>query len=901
MDPADASFAQTSTGRRVGLDDATMDFDGPSPAVRALPARLGRYHVLERIGAGGMGVVLAAYDPDLDRKVALKLLRDDSSPFGSPVRLLREAQALARLSHPNVVQIYDAGMVDGQVFIAMEFVRGQDLRTWLKGQKRSPAEIVRVFLEAGRGLAAAHDAGLVHRDIKPDNLLVGVDGRVRVADFGLAREGDSSIEDGDPAPPREGPLALSLTRAGALLGTPAYMSPEQHLGHTVDARSDQFSFCVALWEALYGRRPFVGENPTTAAEAVLGGQIGEPGEAAPRRYAEVLRRGLARQPEERWPSMHALLAALARDPRRARRTRLGAVALVAALGAAAFAALLSRDPEAGVCNGAAEELAAAWGPERRSAVAAALEGARDPDVPVRALAGLDRFAATWQQAHRDACLDHHRGEQSATLLDARMRCLAGRRAALASAATVLAEGGADQDAAQVVARLPAIATCSDVEAVLAAAPPPDDPALAREAAQIDARLSDARARHHAGDLATAMARAREAAEAARSAGLDGSRAEALLVLGQTAMTAYEWKVAREALTEAGPLALAARRDEVAAEALARALYIAGVHDGERDAARAALPIAEAVARRLPEPHEALARLFNNRGAIALAERDREAAHRDFVRALDTLQRAPVVDPIDLALYRNNTAVSDPDPAVRSETLRAATEALEATLGPNHRLALELRLSQAHYDPDPAVGARVLAATCPLLATYYPDEASTCVRCFYTQGQHEHLLGRQADAAASFARALACPERGAVTQGAAAQSAFFRSKAAAFLALLDERPADAVAHAESGRASVWPYRHLPHAAAELPEFGLVRGRALAALGRADEARAVLTDVEAELARTVDRELLTLPRLLLAASRDALASLPPATDAHETVSHGTAPETVRAPPLRPGVPL
>ncbi|MDC0675497.1 hypothetical protein [Nannocystis radixulma] len=186
------------------------------------------------------------------------------------------------------------------------------------------------------------------------------------------------------------------------------------------------------------------------------------------------------------------------------------------------------------------------------------------------------------------------------------------------------------------------------------------------------------------------------------------------------------------------------------------------------------------------------------------------------------------------------------------------------------------MSQAHYDPDPAVGARVLAVTCPQLASYYPEDSNACALCFYVQGQYEYHLGRQTDALASFAGALACLDRGATTKGGAALSAVLGSKVAAFMALLDDRPADAIAHAESARASVWPYRHLPHAAAELPELDLVRGRALVALGRTDEARAALAQAAAELARTVDSELRTLPRLLLAATRDALAALPHAAD-------------------------
>src|SRR4051812_10268762 len=228
---------------------------------------VGRYVVLERIGSGGMGVVYAAYDPELDRKVALKLLRPDRAGAAgeAALRLQRGAQAIARLSDPHVVAVYDAGTFGDQVFVAMELMEGRTLRQWLGEGKRGWREIVDVFVAAGRGLAAAHAAGLVHRDFKPDNVLLGTDGRVKVADFGLARPvGDADPGGGEAAlmesPGSRGLLATPLTEWGVAMGTPAYMAPEQLRGERADARSDQFSFCVALWEALYGRKPFAGES-----------------------------------------------------------------------------------------------------------------------------------------------------------------------------------------------------------------------------------------------------------------------------------------------------------------------------------------------------------------------------------------------------------------------------------------------------------------------------------------------------------------------------------------------------------------------------------------------------------------------------------------------------------------
>nr|WP_276603319.1 protein kinase [Nannocystis pusilla] len=301
----------------------------------AAPAKIGRFTVLRQIGAGGMSVVYAAYDERLDRRIAVKLLRSGEST-DNQARLLREAQAMARLSHPNVVAVHEVGAWEQQVYVAMEFVRGPNLREWLQAVPRDIREIREVFVAAGRGLAAAHHAGLVHRDFKPANVLVGDDGRVRVGDFGLVRHaGDEPLDGPAPAPvlaaslvqagaPVE--LSTTLTQTGAILGTPAYMSPEQHLGRPVDARSDQFSFCVALYEALYGAPPFAGRDLFELVRRVLAGAVSPVPEDSkvPAWLRRAILRGLAVDPAARWPGMDDLLDELERDPERAWRIRRGA-------------------------------------------------------------------------------------------------------------------------------------------------------------------------------------------------------------------------------------------------------------------------------------------------------------------------------------------------------------------------------------------------------------------------------------------------------------------------------------------------------------------------------------------------------------------------------------------------
>ena len=314
----------------VALDSTVFPgLDDTCPPVEP-ETRVGRYIVRSGVGAGAMGRVYAAYDPTLDREVALKLLHPSAGSAHLEARLLREAKAMARLAHhPEVVPVYDAGRHGAQLFIAMEFVEGGTLRAWLATRPRSWREIVAVFQRAGRGLAHAHARGLVHRDFKPDNVLVGRDGRVRVTDFGLARV----LRDvADAAPISSGPthragarraVDASLTRTGTLVGTPAYMAPEQLDGGNADARSDIFSFCVALYEALYGERPFKGSTVAQLRDVTSRGRISPPrgDRGVPRGLGRALRMGLRPRSEDRHASMAALLEAV--EPSNARSKPLG--------------------------------------------------------------------------------------------------------------------------------------------------------------------------------------------------------------------------------------------------------------------------------------------------------------------------------------------------------------------------------------------------------------------------------------------------------------------------------------------------------------------------------------------------------------------------------------------------
>ncbi len=278
---------------------------------------IGRYEIVGVLGAGGMGRVYRARDPDLNRDLAIKVLRQapGSGSGGLAHRLLREAQAMARLKHANLATVYDVGAVRGEVFIAFEFIDGATLGAWMREPGRTNDERLKALIAAGRGLEAAHSAGVIHRDFKPDNVLVAKDGEVKVVDFGLARGIEASGATGDEPgvkPPSQDALAIDLTMTGSLLGTPAYMAPEQHRGVASDARADQFGFAVSAWEALYGERPFRGKTLEIIAAAIIGGELQPPpdgaGVAPP--IEAALRRALSVDPEQRFPDMDALLTAL---------------------------------------------------------------------------------------------------------------------------------------------------------------------------------------------------------------------------------------------------------------------------------------------------------------------------------------------------------------------------------------------------------------------------------------------------------------------------------------------------------------------------------------------------------------------------------------------------------------
>jgi serine/threonine protein kinase/Tfp pilus assembly protein PilF len=680
--------------------ETTMSATGVHPARgrdRAVPTRIGRYTVLKPLGAGGMGVVYAAYDMDLDRKVAIKLLHGDVAAAGPDTighsRLLREAQAMAKISHPNVLQVFEAGTHEGQVFLALELVEGSTLEDWLTAEPRDWRSVLAMFLQAGRGLQAAHDVGLIHRDFKPENVLVDQSGRARVMDFGLARVA-GTIEPvlTDSAEHRSSQLLQRLTVTGSVMGTPLYMAPEQHLGGATDPRTDEFAFCVALFEALHGQRPFAGDDLKSLAFNVVRGVVREP--PRDRRIPAWLRRGVLRglsaSADDRFPTMAALLAALGRDPGAARRRGLllaGAAALLVA-GAWGFATVqAARDQR---CRGAELLLVDTWGPAQAKALAAAFAATGRPYAAAtaqRVQAQLDARAAAWAGLHTSACEAHARGEISAELLDLQGACLERRRSETAALAELLAraDGEIVDKGVSAALSLPPIAACADRSALLARVKPPEDPAVASEVLRLRGLLDQAKAAQDAGKFKDGLAIVGPVVEAADMTGHRPVIAEAQQRLGELHSRASDLTAAEPALWAALWAAEAGHHDEVAAatwtELVRVVVKLGRLPEVPRYAERAGAAVA-----RLGDDPVAEARLENEIGTLAYVEQKHEDAAVHYRRALELRRAALGEAHPDVAATLANLGNAQHGLDRFDEALATYNESLalrETTLGPDH--------------------------------------------------------------------------------------------------------------------------------------------------------------------------------------------------------------------------
>jgi len=526
----------------------------------------GRYSILSELGEGGMGTVYLAHDRMLDREVALKVHRAGSGND----RLHREAIAMAKLAHPNVVTVFEIGSVDDRLYVAMEYVRGQTLRGWLMAGERSWREIVQMLVLAGQGLAAAHAAGLVHRDFKPENVLVGDDGRPRVSDFGLARVGSAARSSRPLAASPTGPLTMT----GALMGTPAYMAPEQIDGDAVDARCDQFAFCVVAWECLFGERPFAGATLIAVHEAIAKHEVQEPKRGdVPPRVREVIERGLAMDPAQRYADMQALLTALrtAAAPRTKRR-RLIAAAVAGAVLLAGSVGIAARSSDSGpTCATGEKRLAGVWDAARKRAVTDAIIATKTSyarSVALHVVRDLDNYTNAWSAMYLEACeATNVRGEQSYVLLDRRMECLDRRRVQLNAIVDVLAHADASvvEKATRAVRALPTLDGCADRDALLAAIPPPDNQTTRKRVEELRREIAAVEALRGAGKYKEGLARAKPLAEAARNLGYRPLIAEAVYSLGLLQDSLGDSRTAEVTFYEAVHAAEAARDLDTSAQ------------------------------------------------------------------------------------------------------------------------------------------------------------------------------------------------------------------------------------------------------------------------------------------------------------------------------------------------
>jgi len=542
--------------------------------------KIGRYVFRRVVGSGGMGVVVAAHDPELDREVAIKLVvaRDEADD----ARPQREAQAMARLSHPNVVQVYEMIRLGERIAIVMQLVEGEDLGAWYAREERTWREAIDVYSQAGHGLAAAHRAGIVHRDFKPSNVLIDRDGVVRVTDFGLARRAADGVTAG---------TAPTGTATG-LAGTPAYMAPEQHRGAAVDARTDQWALACTLFEAVYGRRPFTAPDRAALATAVIRGEI-EPepaGSPVPRRIRAALRRALSTDPDDRFASVEDFVAALAVRSRRVPYAIAAAVAVAVLVAASLWAGQRGAAP----CEGLDAPMRTAWTDATRSQLRARLL-APDVGVPAatveRALHGLDTYATTWAATRTRACKDAQQGVRSAEALDTRMRCLDRHLSEMSGVLDGLAagSGGTLRAASDAVSQLSPVTECADAKDTVAR---PANPALRGEIDAAEGTLARAVAFVSLGQFETAAPLADRAAAVGEHAGAPSLMARALVVRGECEDRLGQFAAALAAFQHAATAAAKARDNTVIVDALARAFLTDGDHIGHRGDALRARPFIE---------------------------------------------------------------------------------------------------------------------------------------------------------------------------------------------------------------------------------------------------------------------------------------------------------------------
>ena len=660
----------------------------------AAPLRVDRFTLIERVGTGGVGEVWCAYDPRLDRRVALKLLRttDQPRPDEAVRRLLREARVAGRLSHPNIVSVFEVGADDGQPFLAMEFIEGPDLARWLRGRDRSPDQVLDVFVQAGRALAEAHRRNVVHRDFKPANVMLHAgDGvvRARVVDFGLA--GWSHL---GPAPAKSDAGTPSerddpVTRTGQRMGTPAYMAPEQLEGGAATPQSDQFAYAVSLFEALTGERPF---SEPGAFDAVA-----ERAASLPATVRGPILRALALDPGARWPTMDALVDALDRS-RPARGRRLAFIGAAASAVATVTVAVVFLPSDAARCDRGPELAQQVWNDTHREEVRAALLETAVPyaaDTWARVERSFDSYAASWAERHDRICrATRVDGTQSDEAMDLRMGCMHEHLDELGDTVEVLTGGGAARvrNAVNVAAELAPLSRCDDVARLRAAIPPPQNPDVAAAVADVRRELSHTGRSLFARDLEAAASEADTLVDRATELQYPPLQAEARLMRGRVHHEAGRMAAAEADLQEAYALAIEHRHEDVEVDALLALTRLVG--DGMEQYARGLQwgIAAEALSRARNGDELRQAHAANAVGTVLSARGDFDDALAKYDESLRRLQAVAPAHPTIPVLLTNigNAQAGAGRQEASVETHRRALELEREIHGPRHpRVALAL--------------------------------------------------------------------------------------------------------------------------------------------------------------------------------------------------------------------
>jgi eukaryotic-like serine/threonine-protein kinase len=622
---------------------------------------VGRYVVMEPVGRGGMGIVYSAYDPKLKREVAVKLLRPDRPGEKHGLALLEEAQALARPNHPNIVTVYDVGVFNGQVFIAMDFVPGGTLTTWLNKRQRSWREVLDLFLAAGEGLAAVHRVGLVHRDFKRDNVLVDHADNPHVTDFGLAAEvGPSGVELG-----------------GRRVGTPGYRAPEQERRERADALSDQFSFCAALYEALYGELPYGARPDPLAPLGPVKAPV--PEKKVPGWLRRVLLKGLSPEREGRFESMEALLEALRDDPAKKLRSRLLALGLLASVGAIAATGIWisTRPTQAERTRHECIEksragMAQAWSPARRSEIETALRGVAGPWEQVAERMGAT--VASWSKVSEETCAL----PATDPTRDRVLECLEMRRTVLLSMSDLFARADrvvADNAISTILLEVRPPESCR-----LPLERPRDRVPDTAQAETLRGTLARARVFRSAGKFEEAMNEASTVVSLAEKSGDVRVEAQARLLVGSVLADLQQYS-ADAMLREAANAAEVAADDELRLRAN---IALIGVFT-DREAfeeAHVAVDAAEALLARMGSPKLLEAALASQRGNLAARKGERQGALDDYRRALEL--RTALLSPDDPQVLNALTAVGVNTPGdAGAEMLEKVIAAKQRIFGPLH--------------------------------------------------------------------------------------------------------------------------------------------------------------------------------------------------------------------------